>query len=140
MSHKCPPYPLTFPPQLRRQRAVFQQKETKKKGQQARIFDRISRERWAGALMGDRSLFCLNSEIKNAQQTDQWTDGPSDGPSDGLSNGLLVRWSVGLSCIFFNRGIQAKKRSNFHQCPCPTFATDPVVYTNLLPLLFPGCS
>ena len=31
-------------------------------------------------------------------------------------------------------GIQAKKWSNFHQCPCLTFATDTVVYTNLLDL------
>ena len=36
---------------------------------------------------------------------------------------------------FFYRGIQAKKRSNFHQCPCPTFATDAAVYTALLALI-----
>ena len=41
-----------------------------------------------------------------------------------------VRRSVGPSVrgpwsrVFFsNRGIQEKKWSNFHQCPCPTFAT-----------------
>ena len=28
-----------------------------------------------------------------------------------------------IARFFSNRGIQAKKWSNFHQCPCPTFAT-----------------
>ena len=32
---------------------------------------------------------------------------------------------------FFSCGIQAKKISNFHQCPCPMFATGPVVYTTV---------
>ena len=39
----------------------------------------------------------------------------------------VVRWSR----VFFNRGIQAKKWSNFHQCPCPTCVTDAAVYMAL---------
>ena len=56
-----------------------------------------------------------------------------------LYEGLSVRPSVGRSvgpsfrnAFFFNRGIQAKKWSNFHQCPCPTCVTDAAVYTALL--------
>ena len=33
-------------------------------------------------------------------------------------------------------GIQAKKRSDFHQCPCPTYVTNTVVYTILFFSLF----
>ena len=47
------------------------------------------------------------------------------------SIGRSVRRSVRRSPIFFNRGIQAKMWSNFHQCPCPTCVTDAAVYTAL---------
>ena len=54
-----------------------------------------------------------------------------------IINELKPRWSicwsvgpsVGPSVTRF--GIQAKKSTNFHQCPCPTFATDMVVYPAL---------
>ena len=52
-------------------------------------------------------------------------------PSVGPSFRPLVRPSVHRSPVFFNRGIQAKKQSNLHQCACPTFATDAAVYTAL---------
>ena len=32
---------------------------------------------------------------------------------------------------FSNRGIQAKKWSYLHQCPCPAYVTDPVEFINL---------
>ena len=38
--------------------------------------------------------------------------------------------SVGPSRVFFYRGIQAKKWSNFQQCPCPMYVTNAVVYTS----------
>ena len=47
---------------------------------QVRIHDRISRERWAGALMEVRSLFGLNSKTR-----DQRTDGPTDRRTDKAS-------------------------------------------------------
>ena len=50
--------------------------------------------------------------------------------SVGPSVGPLVDPSV-RPLFFFNCRIQAKKWSNYHQCPCPTFPTDPFVYTNL---------
>ena len=49
-------------------------------------------------------------------------------PSVGPSVGPSVRWSISR---FFNRGVQAKRLSNIHQCPCPTYVTIAVVNTNL---------
>ena len=43
-------------------------------------------------------------------------------------------WSVSR---YFNCGIEAEKGSHFHQCTCPTYATDADVYTNLFPSSFP---
>ena len=57
---------------------------------------------------------------------------PSVGPSVRRSVSPSVGPSVVPSRVFFNHRIQAKQRSNFHQCPCPTFATDAAVYTALL--------
>ena len=44
-------------------------------------------------------------------------------------HGVMLCRAVPLVTRF---GIQAKKWSNFHQCPCPTFATDIVGYPALL--------
>ena len=47
---------------------------------QGRIHDHISRKRWAGALMENKSPLSLNPAVlKNALPTDGWTDGQMDG-------------------------------------------------------------
>ena len=51
------------------------------------IHDRISRERWAGALMVVRSLFGLNSAVRKKRVMDQRTDGRTNGPTDGRTDG-----------------------------------------------------
>jgi len=53
------------------------------------------------------------------------------------SVGSSVRPSVSR---FFNHGIHDQKWSNFHQCSCPTFATDAAVYTALFLTFLVACT
>ena len=65
----------------------------------------------SGRIVFRPELVGLNSTVKKTRNH------PTDRPTDRL------KYNVDL--------FATKKGSNSYQCPCPTFATDPVMYTNL---------
>ena len=74
--------------------------------------------------------YCICSRAPNVCVLSASSSSPSSVRPSVIPSVLSLVPSVVPSC-----GIQAKKWSNFHQCFCPTYVTDPVVYFGLARLL-----